>query len=44
MAVRFNKYPFCRIHMQASINAKTNLRENRFFAARWAVGWQKRHL
>ncbi len=23
MAVRFNKYPFCRIHMQASISAKT---------------------
>jgi len=41
MAVGLNKNSF-RLHAQLPpLGAKTNLRENRFFAARWAVGGQK---
>ena len=38
MAVALNKNSFCRIHKPAPFCIKTNLRENRFFAAIWAVG------
>jgi len=38
MAVPYNKYSFCCIRMLTPLDIKTNLRENRFFAARWAVG------
>ena len=38
MAVTYNKYSFCCIRMLTPFGIKTNLRENRFFAARWAVG------
>jgi len=38
-----NKNSFCRIHKLAPICIKTNLRENRLFAARWAIGGQKGH-
>ncbi|MFC2516606.1 MAG: hypothetical protein ACFNVO_06505, partial [Prevotella sp.] len=37
MAVALNKNSFCRIHMLPSFCIKTNLRENRFFAARLAI-------
>ena len=41
VAVGLNKNSFC-LHVQLSpFGIKTNLRENRFFAARWAVGGQK---
>jgi len=41
VAVGLNKYSF-RLHAQLPpLGSKTNLRENRFFAARWAVGGQK---
>jgi len=41
MAFVFNKYSFC-LHLQVSpFCTKTNLRENRFFAARLAIGGQK---
>jgi len=43
MAVPYNKYSFSRIRMLTPFGIKTNLRENRFFAARWAVGGQKGH-
>jgi len=43
MAVPANKNSFCRIRMLPPFGIKTNLRENRFFAARWAVGGQKGH-
>jgi len=37
-AVGLNKYSF-RLHAQLPpLGIKTNLHENRFFAARWAVG------
>jgi len=43
MAVGLNKYSF-RLHVQLPpFGIKTNLRENRFFTARWAVGGQKGH-
>ena len=43
VAVRLNKNSFC-LHVQLTpFCIKTNLRENRFFAARWAVGGQKWH-
>jgi len=42
MAVALNKNSFCRIHKPAPFCIKTNLRENRFFAASWAVGEKKR--
>ena len=39
MAVLLNKYSFYRIHKLTPFCVKTNLRENRIFAARWALGW-----
>jgi len=43
VAVSLNKNSF-RLHVQLTpLGIKTNLRENRFFAARWAVGGQKGH-
>ena len=43
VAVCLNKNSF-RLHVQLPpLGIKTNLRENRFFAARWAVGGQKRY-
>jgi len=43
VAVSLNKNSFC-LHVQLPpFCTKTNLRENRFFAARWAVGGQKGH-
>ncbi|MFC2814298.1 MAG: hypothetical protein ACFN4S_10875, partial [Prevotella conceptionensis] len=41
MPVRWTINSFCSIHMLTPFCIKTNLRENRFFAARWAVGEQK---
>ena len=38
MAVVYNKYSFCHIHILTPFCTQTNLRENRLFAARWAVG------
>jgi len=38
MATALNKNSFCRIRMLPSFCIKTNLRENRFFAARWVFG------
>ena len=43
IAVPYNKYSFCCIRMLPPFGTKTNLRENRIFAARWAVGGQKGH-
>ena len=44
MAVPLNKYSFY-LHVQpAPFRIKANLRENRFFATRWAVGWRKGHF
>jgi len=43
MATALNKNSFCRIRMLASFCIKTNLRENRFFAASWAIGGQNEH-
>ncbi|MFC2813421.1 MAG: hypothetical protein ACFN4S_06310, partial [Prevotella conceptionensis] len=44
VAVGLNKYSF-RLHAQLPpFGTKTNLRENRFFAARWAVGGWKGHF
>ena len=43
VAVNLNKNTFCRIRMLTLFGIKTNLRENRFFAARWAVGERKGH-
>ena len=41
MTTSLNKYSFYRIHIQIPFCIKTNLRENRFFAARWAVAGKK---
>ena len=41
MVVRLNKNSFCRTHRLTLFCIETNLRENRFFAARWAIGEQK---
>jgi len=41
MAVGLNKNSFCRHVQLPPFGIKTNLRENRFFAARWAIGGQK---
>ncbi len=41
MAFVFNKNSFC-LHLHVSpFCTKTNLRENRFFAPRWAIGGKK---
>ena len=44
MAVSWNKYSFYHIHRPTPFCIKTNLRENRFFAARWAIWLVKRVL
>ena len=41
MAVTLNKNSFCRIRRLPPFCIKTNLRENRLFAARRAIGGQK---
>ena len=41
MAALSNKNSFCRMHMPPLFCIKTNLRENRFFAARLAIGDEK---
>ena len=41
MATSLNKYSFRCIHMLTPFCIKTNLRENRFFAAKWMVGGKK---
>ena len=38
MAVVLNKNSFCRFHKLAPFCIKTNLHENRFFAASWVLG------
>jgi len=43
MVAVLNKNSFHRIHKLPPFRIKTNLRENRFFATRWAVGGQKGH-
>ena len=40
----FNKNSFCQHSHAPPFCIETNLRENRFFAARWAIGEQKGHL
>jgi len=44
MAFCLNKYSFFPMHMPPLFCIKTNLRENRFFAARLAIGGRKWHL
>ena len=41
MAAFSNKYSFCQHSHATPFCTQTNLRENRFFAARWAIGWKK---
>ena len=41
MVVCLNKNSFCRTHRLTLFGIETNLRENRFFAARRAIGEQK---
>jgi len=41
VAVGLNKNSFCRMHWLTPFCGKTNLRENRLFAARWAIDCQK---
>ena len=41
MAVLSNKYSFCQHPHATPFCPQTNLRENRFFAARWTIGWKK---
>ena len=41
MATFLNKYSFHCIHMLTPFCIKTNLRENRFFAAKWTIGGKK---
>ncbi|WP_232213858.1 hypothetical protein [Prevotella sp. oral taxon 317] len=43
MGVLCNKYTSCRIRMLTPFGIENNLRENRLFAARLAVGEQKGH-
>jgi len=43
MAVFLNKNSFHRIHKLPPFYIKTNLRENRLFATRGAIGGQKGH-
>jgi hypothetical protein len=44
VAVSLNKNTFC-LHAQLTpFGIKTSLRENRFFAARWAFGGRKGHF
>ena len=41
MAALSNKYSFCKHPHATPFWPQTNLRENRFFAARWTIGWKK---
>ena len=41
MAALSNKYSFCKHPHAAPFCPQTNLRENRLFAARWAIGRKK---
>jgi hypothetical protein len=41
MAAFLNKNSICHMHMLTPFCIKTNLRENRFFAARWTIGGKK---
>jgi len=41
MAINLNKNSFCRMHMLSPFCIKTNLRENRFFAAEREIGGEK---
>ena len=41
LTVCCNKYSFFNIQELATFCIKTNLRENRFFAARWTIGGKK---
>jgi len=41
VAVGLNKNSFCLHAQLPPFGIKTNLRENRFFWARWAIGGQK---
>jgi hypothetical protein len=41
--VFLNKNTFCCIRRLVPFYIKTNLRENRFFAARWAIGERNWH-
>ena len=43
MAFLLNKNSFCRMHMLTIFCIKINLRENRIFAARWAIGGREGH-
>ena len=40
-ATTLNKYSFRCIHMLSPFYIKTNLRKNRFFAAKWTIGEKK---
>jgi len=44
VAVGLNKNSFCLHAQLPPFCIKTNPRENRFFAARWAIGGQKGHF
>ncbi|MFC2264790.1 MAG: hypothetical protein ACFNM7_06155, partial [Prevotella conceptionensis] len=41
LVLPLNKNSFFRIYLLLPFCIKTNLRENRFFGARWAIGEQK---
>ena len=41
MAVSSDKYSFCQRSFATAFCIKTNLRENRFFAARWVIVGKK---
>jgi len=41
MAAFLNKNSICHMHMLTPFFIKINLRENRFFAARWTIGGKK---
>ena len=43
VAVCLNIYSFCQHAQLTPFCIKTNPRENRFFAARLEIGWQKGH-
>jgi len=44
LVLPLNKKSFSRIRILPPFCIKTNLRENRFFGARWAIGEQKGHF
>ena len=43
MPTSWSKYSFCHIHTLPLFSIKTNLRENRFFCGKLAIGAQKGH-